>query len=474
MRVTFVYPAMGRAEGVRRIRSWEMQPLAPAVLKAVTPPDIDFRFYDDRLEAIPYDEPTDLVGITVETYTAKRAYQIASEFRRRGVPVVMGGFHATLATAETARYAESVVVGEGERIWPEVLEDAAAGRLKRTYEGGHPQLGGVIPDRSVFSGKRYLPIALAETGRGCPFSCEFCAVRKFYGPERRTRPVEEVLREVGSLAERYVFFVDDNMVGDSPRSIELLHGLAATGKRWVTQSSIDTGFDEDLLSVAETSGCVGILSGLESLDPSNLKRMGKGVNLHNLDYAAAIDGLRRHGIWSYATFLLGYDHDRSDSADRLLRFAVDNRIMLCGFNHVTPFPGTALYDRLEHEGRLRFEAWWLEDGYHYDMIPYEPAAMTADEVERACLDIRMRFYGARSLFWRSLDFKANCGSPAAVLAYWLIGAQMYRDVRKRNGLTLGDSTHGIELMETDAAGLSRPPSGCHTSAPMAPEGAQCA
>src|SRR5689334_13517019 len=172
MRVTLIHPCIGRHRGDRSyIRTWQMEPLPAATLAGLTPRDVEIRFYDDRMEVIPYDEPTDLVAISVETYTAKRAYQIASEYRKRKVPVVMGGFHASLAPDEVARFAECVVVGEAENIWPRVIDDARHGRLEKIYRQGErrPSLKGLKPDRSIFRGKRYLPIGLVEAGRGCHF-----------------------------------------------------------------------------------------------------------------------------------------------------------------------------------------------------------------------------------------------------------------------------------------------------------------
>ena len=180
-----------------------MEPLPPALIAALTPSDVEVRFYDDRMEQIPFDEPTDLVAISVETYTAKRAYQIASEFRRRGVPVVMGGFHATLCPDEVALYAESVVVGEAERLWPDVIDDYRHGTPQKFYrESGRPSLMGSRPDRRIFRGKRYLPIGLVEAGRGCHFRCEFCAVQKVFGATQTRRPMDEILDEVASLKNR--------------------------------------------------------------------------------------------------------------------------------------------------------------------------------------------------------------------------------------------------------------------------------
>src|SRR6476661_4973903 len=161
MRLTLIHPCIGRRPGQSYIRSWQMEPLPPATIAGLTPPDVDVRFYDDRMELIPYDEPTDLVAISVETYTAKRAYQIASEYRRRGVPVVMGGFHPTLCPDEVAEFAEIVVVGEAEDVWAQVIEDVRHGRPERIYRApARPSLRGLRPDRRIFRGKRYLALGL--------------------------------------------------------------------------------------------------------------------------------------------------------------------------------------------------------------------------------------------------------------------------------------------------------------------------
>src|SRR5881397_1976677 len=167
MRLTLVYPSVGRKENRPYVRAWQMQPLSMALLAGITPRDVEVRFYDDRMEEIPFDEPTDLVALSVETYTARRAYQIASEYRKRRVPVVMGGFHATLCPEEVARYAEGIVCGEAENIWPQLIDDARHGVLQKCYrQKGRPSLAGLKPDRSIFRGKRYLPIGLVEAGRG--------------------------------------------------------------------------------------------------------------------------------------------------------------------------------------------------------------------------------------------------------------------------------------------------------------------
>src|SRR5262245_41347517 len=250
MRLTLVYPAVGGRPGVDYMRTWQMEPLPIAALAALTPKDIEVSFYDDRIEPVQFDRPTDLAAIPIETYTAKRAYQIASEFRRRGVPVVMGGFHATLMTDEVKDYAEAVVVGEAEEVWPQVIEDARTGRLRPIYRSNHqPDLAAVRYDRSLFRGRRYLRLGLVETGRGCRFPCEFCALQTFLQRTARHRPIDAIVAEIASLKREksLFFFVDDNFAADIAFARELAEALTPLGVRWVTQMSINAAHDEALL-----------------------------------------------------------------------------------------------------------------------------------------------------------------------------------------------------------------------------------
>ncbi|WP_435954725.1 B12-binding domain-containing radical SAM protein [Dryocola sp. BD626] len=446
MRLTFIHPAIGHREGEAYLRSWQMEPLPVAALKGLTPGDVETRFYDDRLELIPYNEPTDAVAISVETYTARRAYQIASEYRKRGVKVIMGGFHATLVPDEVARFADALVTGEAEAIWQEAIDDLRHGVLKRRYHGQQTDLRQVRVDRSLFEGKRYLPIGLIETGRGCRFPCEFCAVQTFYQRKYRRRDIDNVLAELQQLKsqKKMFFFVDDNFAGSLRESREILPELAHAGVRWVTQMSINAAHDESFVRQLSQAGCRGVLIGFESLIEDNLRQMNKQVNTMKGGFDNALANLRKHGIAVYGTFVFGYDHDTPESFGDAVQYAREQGMYIAAFNHMTPFPGTPLYTRLEQEGRLRFERWWLDDNYRYNDLPFLPAHLTPQQVTEGCLEARRDFYSWRSIFQRSWH---NRSDFFMFRNYFPINMMHHNEISSRNGYPLGDERWRGKLLE---------------------------
>ena len=449
-RLTMVHPCVGRRRGMRGyIRTWQMEPLPVATLAALCPPDIERRFYDDRLESIPFDEPCDLVAMSVETYTARRAYQIASEYRRRGVPVVMGGFHATLCPDEVGRYADSVVIGEAEALFPQVIEDWRHGRGQWVYRSPQrPRSLHIMPDRSLFVGKRYLPISLVETARGCAFSCEFCAITAAFKATQNRAPIERVIEELRRLKRprRLFFFVDDNIVSNLAGAKELFRALIGEGIRWVGQASSNVAWDEECLDLMKRSGCQGVLIGFESLDPEQLAQMNKSWNLARGGPAGALANLRRHGLRVYGTFIFGYDHDTEASFDQAVDFARDQGMFIAAFNHLTPFPGTPLYTRLEAAGKLRFPAWWLDADYRYGMAPFTPERLSPQRLEQLCTAARRRFYGWPSIFSRARH-KIHWQDPWMLMNFLVINAMHRSDVVGRNRLPLGDEAWNGTLLE---------------------------
>ncbi len=449
MRLTLIHPAIGHKRGERYIRSWQMEPLPMAVIAGLTPRDVKIRFYDDRMEAIPYDEATDAVVLSLETYTAKRAYQIASEFRRRDVPVIVGGFHATLMPEEAERFAEAVIVGEAEDVWETVVDDLRHGVLKKRYQSaGRPALDRIRIDRTIFRGKRYLPIRLVETGRGCRFPCNFCAIQTFFERTHRSRPIEQIIAELQLQRDstKVFFFVDDNFVGDMKFAKELLRALIPLKLRWITQMSINAAHDEEFLELLSRSGCMGVLIGFESLDDDNLRAMNKRFNKMKGGYGKALENLRRYHIRVYATFVFGYEHDTRASFGQAVEFAIDQRFYIAAFNHLTPFPGTALYEELKQAGRLRFDAWWLDEGYRYNDLPFLPARLSPGEVTELCVEARRKFYNWSSILKRGLE-RTNYSDAFMLRNFLPINIMHRADVSKRNGYPLGDENWTGTLIE---------------------------
>jgi len=449
MRITIIHPCIGRHQGKRYIRSWQMEPLPAARIAALTPSDVEVRFYDDRMERIPLDEPTDLVAISVETYTAMRSYQIASEYRNRRVPVVMGGFHATLCPDEVARYAEAVVVGEADTAWPLLIDDFQHGKLKKVYHGkSETSLSNIHFDRSIFRDKRYLPIGLVETARGCSRNCEFCAIQTFFERNHQRRSFDEVIKELQSLrkSKTLFFFVDDNFVSDLQLAKDFLRELIPLRIRWVTQMSADAAHDEEFLDLLNRSGCQGVLIGFESLDPATLGIIRKVFATKQGSYFDALKNLRRHSIRVYGTFIFGNDLDTKASFDKAINFAIENQFYIAAFNHLTPFPGTPLYSRLQEEGRLTNPAWWLDSDYRYNMVPFTPKLMTPDEVRENCLLARKKFYSMRSIVQRGFT-SVNRAGGFMFRHFFPINFMHRVEISVRDGYPLGDEAWQGQLVE---------------------------
>ncbi len=441
MRVTIVHPCIGRHAGDRSyIRTWQMESLPAATLAGLTPSDVEVKFYDDRMEIIPFDEVTDLVAISVETYTAKRAYQIASEYRRRGVPVVMGGFHASLCPDEVATYADAVVVGEAEQLWERVIDDARHGTLQKFYRAeGRAALGGLKPDRSIFQGKRYLKVGLVEAGRGCHFKCDFCAVQTVFNSTQTRRPADDILAELRAMKRdrKLIFFVDDNITSNLAQAKEFFRALIPLKIRWVSQSSINAAHDEEFLELLARSGCMGVLIGFESLNPVNLAAMNKTFNTARGGFEKALENLKKHRIRVYGTFVFGYDGDTPESFRPTVDFARRHGLYIAAFNHLTPFPGTPLYARLKAEGRLLYDAWWLDERYGYNQIPFQPKGMSPEALRESCLAARREFYSWPSILKRSVH-RVNRSDGFMWRNFYLINALHRGDVALRDHYPLGD------------------------------------
>ena len=440
MKLTLIKPNIGRREDRAYVDEGRMEPLQLGVLAAIAPPDVEVALYDDRIETIPFDEPTDLAAITVETYTARRAYEISAAYRARGVPVIMGGFHATLATDECALHADSVYVGDAEYHWAEAIEDARRGTLRPRYVApvgvAHP---GMLTRRALFAGKGYLPLTLMQFNRGCLYRCRFCAVSEYFKARCYRRDVGEVLREIEAQDRRFIFFVDDNIAADHEALKELCRALVPMRIRWVSQASIDMADDPELLDLMMASGCLGNVVGFESLDRRALRSMRKSPNLVRFDqYRRQLATLRSRGMQLWASFTLGHDFDTEQSVADTLDFALDNKFCFAAFNILMPYPGTPLYRDLAAEGRLLYDGrWWLHPDYRFNYASFTPKLMSPGQLTDACLRARCVFNSPLSIVRRAFDFRTNMSSPHRLGLYLQFNPLFRREVFKKHGMRFG-------------------------------------
>jgi len=405
-RIALIRPNMGNYRS-----SDALPPLSFAILAARTPPEITVTVYDDRIEEIPENDNQDLVALSVETFTARRAYEIADSYRKRGITVVMGGYHPTLMSDEALQHADAVVIGDAEGCWENLLEDFCKGTLQKRYTGANERsLDDYRLDRSIFKGKKYFPVELVQYSRGCRFTCEFCSIDAFYKNTIRVRSVQSVVDEIGQLdRKKLLFFVDDNLFSSKTNLYALLDAIAPLKVRWSCQMSIDVVKDEMLLDKMRDSGCIFVLIGFESLSEKNLQQMGKSWNRSSGEYVDIIKKFHQRGMAVYGTFVFGYDYDTLELIEKSLEFALKAKLEIANFNPLTPTPGSALYERLAKEGKMLCEKWWLDASYRYGNPIFNPRQITADCFAENCFEVKKRFYSWRSMAKRLMfsDTKFN-------------------------------------------------------------------
>jgi len=358
--------------------------LAIPTLISLTPTGHQIKVFDENIEEIDYDWGADIVGISVRTMSANRAYEISEQFRERGVMTVLGGIHPSMCIEEALQYCDSVVVGEAEFVWPILLEDAQRGELKRTYKGENlsDPAKAPVPCWQAFSRSKYF-VDIIQTTKGCPFHCEFCSVHAFDGTRIRTKTVDQVIEEIRHLQSvhtrfknKSMFFADDNIIANKHFAQSLFRALKPYNLNWSCQASINVGYDDETLTLMKESGCGSIFIGFESVSKENLSRMEKGVNLRH-DYASAISNIQSHGILVHSSFIVGYDFDTKSSFDELIKFIEDTNLLMPLINILTPFPGTKLFNRLEEEGRITDKDWSRYDTKH---VVFKPALLGAEEL----------------------------------------------------------------------------------------------
>ncbi len=357
MKILLISPAW-RDKLLENVRVLALPPLNLAMLAACTPEEHEVVILDEAFDEVDFDTDADLVGITCMTPLAPRAYRIAARFRKRGVPVVIGGIHASMMPEEAARYADCVVVGEAEELWPVLLADFAAGRMKRLYRvERRPDITFLKkPRRDLFTNRYF--VQTVQTSRGCPNNCKFCSVTRFNGGRYRLRDIGNVIDEIRSIPDKRLFIIDDNIIGSGQNCIDrafaLFERLAGCGKEWGGQTCLNIVEHDGLLAAARKSGARAFLIGFESISEASLGSFDKRINLRptTRNFRDAIKKIHDHGIAIVGGFIFGTDDDTPDSFRRTLDFIVETGIDAVQLSIQTPLPGTALYRELAESGRL--------------------------------------------------------------------------------------------------------------------------
>ncbi len=407
--------------------------LALPILAGLSPPDAQISFTDDLLTPIDLDKDlkeVDLVGITVLTKTAVRAYDIADAYRKKGIPVVLGGIHPTAVPEEAKEHADSVVLGEAEEVWPQLVEDGRAGNLKPFYrQEGYTELSKMpMPRRDILPRKGYLPLDVVQVSRGCPFRCEFCTVQKFFGEAQRFRPISEVVDEVRRLRHRWMMFNDDNIIGNPSYSKELLKALIPLRKKWFGQASLSGLRKVENVELLAKSGCISLFIGFESLSKKNLVAAQKPQNDPS-EYREIIESLHRFGIAICGAFIFGFDEDDSSVFGETASFAVQAKLFSAVFMILTAYPETAFYHRVKNEGRLAQDQWWLLEKPEDSAPHFLPKKMSGETLREGWKRAWKEFYSYPSI-WKRFHWEY---SPTLInrIGYFPFQVMQHRFTKKK-------------------------------------------
>ena len=443
MKITFILPGMGKKKDEKYLSTWLMEPLTIAVLNSMIPEKYEREFFDDRIESIDYETDTDVVFITVETYTAKRAYFIASQFRDRGKKVILGGYHVTLCPEEAIEYADSIMVGNADKIIDTVLLDLENGTLLKRYDGP-ACIAYKMPDRSIYESKmkKYLPVSLVETGRGCYHNCEFCSIAGYYKKHYIHRDVADIIAEIKTCRHKIFFFVDDSIFSDKAFARQLFEELKKLRIVWTTQITLDVARDDEMLKLMKESGCGMVLIGFESINSDNLKQMNKGWTSRLGEQDELIQKIHNAGISIYASFVFGFDSDTEDTFRQTLEFCKKHQFFVIALNHLLIFPSTKTYESFKSDGRLISEQWWLQDGYTFGTVTFTPKQMTPEELRKYCKDYKNEFFRFGSIFKRGFTLLRRTRGFWINLAYWIINVVFHFEVDKRVGIPIGENLEG--------------------------------
>lgn len=403
-------------------RMFLVPPLNLMLLAALMPSDIDVEIVDERVTSIDFDDPVDLVGITAMTCDVMRAYQIADEYRSRGVRVIIGGIHATVLPHEAAQHADAVVIGEAEHTITQLIDDHRHGRLQSFYQADrfHDLRNLPHPRRDLLDERYYITRNVLQTTRGCPHRCKFCSISLTAGQKFRCRPISDLIDEIMHADKGFVGFVDDNINGNPRYARELFHALRPLRIRWYADATILIAEDEALLDAAADSGCKVILIGFESLSQNTLTGIHKRFNRPER-FLEMIRRIRSRGIGVIGNFILGLDGDGNDGGAQLLQFLEAANLELAQVKILTPYPGTETFDEMDRAGRLLTKRWSEFDTSRGNVV-FQPLEMSALDLQNLFFAVNERTYSYAAIFrrlprmnYRSFFFPYNLRQRKTVL-----------------------------------------------------------
>jgi radical SAM superfamily enzyme YgiQ (UPF0313 family) len=366
-------------------------PLGLATLAGYVDARHEVTLQDEHVETLRLDDEPDLVVIQAYITSARRAYALADHYRRRGAYVVIGGLHATSLPDEAAAHADTVFIGPGEDTWPAFLGDFAAGRPQPRYRSTVRTLDHLPPiRRDLIKRHLYLVPNSIVVSRGCPHSCDFCYKEAFFEGGRGfyTQKVDAALAEIERLPGRHLYFLDDHLLGDVRFASALFDGMRGMGRLWQAAGTVQSVLKPGLLERAVACGLRSLFVGFETLNPRSLRAHLKHQNLHR-DYGAAVRRLHDLGVMVNGSFVFGMDEDDEGVFDRTVEWAIAQGVETATFHILTPYPGTALFGRMEAQGRILHRDWDLYDTRH---VVYRTAGMSAEALEKGYWRAYRDFY----------------------------------------------------------------------------------